>query len=144
MESVADFVWTGLLLSVAVAVNENVPVFVGVPEITPLPAARLSPAGKLPLVTDQAYEGVPPVACSTCEYAVPSVPDTRDDVVIVNAFGAMVIDRVADFVWTGLLLSVAVAVNENVPLAVGVPEITPLPDANASPAGRLPEVIDHA
>ena len=53
-------------------------------------------------------------------------------------------ESVADFVWTGLLLSVAVAVNENVPLAVGVPEITPLPDVNASPAGRLPEVIDHA
>jgi hypothetical protein len=67
IDSIADFVWTGLLLSVAVAVNENDPLAVGVPEIIPLPAANVSPAGRLPEVIDHAYAGVPPLACSVCE-----------------------------------------------------------------------------
>ena len=52
MESGIDFVWTGLLWSVTVAVKLNVPVVVGTPEITPVPAASVSPAGRLPRVTD--------------------------------------------------------------------------------------------
>jgi hypothetical protein len=47
-----DFVWAGLLLSVTVAVKAKVPLAVGVPEIIPLLAARVRPAGKLPLVID--------------------------------------------------------------------------------------------
>ncbi len=43
-------------------VKLEVPVVVGVPEITPVPAARVSPAGNVPLATDQVYGGVPPVA----------------------------------------------------------------------------------
>jgi hypothetical protein len=54
-----------------------------------------------------------------------------------------VIDKGTDFVWAGLLLSVTDAVKANVPLAVGVPEITPLPAATVKPVGRLPLVIDH-
>jgi hypothetical protein len=74
---------------------------------------------------------------------VPSVPEASVDDVIVSCVDAMVMVRGTDFVWTGLLLSLTVAVKLKVPLAVGVPEITPLPPANASPAGRLPEVIDQ-
>jgi hypothetical protein len=49
-------------LSVTVAVKFEVPVAVGVPEMVPLVAARVSPAGRLPEVMDHVYAGVPPVA----------------------------------------------------------------------------------
>jgi hypothetical protein len=55
----------------------------------------------------------------------------------------MVIDSGADLVWTGLPLSLTAAVKVNVPLAVGVPEITPLLAESVNPAGRLPLVMDH-
>jgi hypothetical protein len=55
----------------------------------------------------------------------------------------MVMDRDTDLVWTGVLLSLTVAVKAKFPLVVGVPEITPLPAARVSPLGRLPEVIDQ-
>jgi hypothetical protein len=48
----------------------------------------------------------------------------------------------ADAVWAGLLLSRTLAVKAEVPLAVGVPEITPAVD-KAKPAGRLPEPTDQ-
>jgi hypothetical protein len=53
MEVAADFVWTGELLSLTVAVKLDVPLVVGVPEIMPVVAARVSPAGRLPEVIDQ-------------------------------------------------------------------------------------------
>lgn len=62
-----DFVCAGLLLSVTVAVNPKVPLAVGIPEITPAPAARVKPAGRVPLVIDHPYAGVPPAACNVCE-----------------------------------------------------------------------------
>jgi hypothetical protein len=49
----------------------------------------------------------------------------------------------ADFVWTGLPLSLTVAVKFDVAAADGTPEITPVVAARVNPAGRLPEVIDH-
>jgi hypothetical protein len=63
--------------------------------------------------------------------------------VIASKVGAMVMDVAADFVCTGLLLSLTVTVKLKVPVAVGVPEMTPLPPASVNPAGRLPEVIDQ-
>lgn len=42
-----------MLLSVTVAVKVDVPVAVGVPEMVPLVAARVSPAGREPAVIDQ-------------------------------------------------------------------------------------------
>ena len=53
-------------LSVTRTVKLLDPAVPGVPDIVP-PAARLSPAGKVPLATDHAYGGVPPEAPSTCE-----------------------------------------------------------------------------
>jgi hypothetical protein len=58
-------VWEGELESVAFTVTENLPLVVGVPEITPF--ARLSPDGRLPEVIDQAYGAVPPFACNALE-----------------------------------------------------------------------------
>ena len=54
----------------------------------------------------------------------------------------MTIIKEADCVWIGLLLSCTAAVNVDVPLAVGVPEMTP-EDPRVNPAGRLPDVTDH-
>ena len=42
-----------LAASVTCTVNEAVPAVVGVPEITPVDAARVSPAGKVPAVRVQ-------------------------------------------------------------------------------------------
>jgi hypothetical protein len=53
MDVATDFVCAGLPLSLTVTVKLKVPLVFGVPEITPLPAARLSPEGRLPEVTDQ-------------------------------------------------------------------------------------------
>src|SRR5262245_33456827 len=44
-----------------------VPVAGGVPEITPVLAASVSPAGSAPLAIDHVYGGVPPVAASVAE-----------------------------------------------------------------------------
>ena len=57
--------------------------------------------------------------------------------------GATVIDSATDFTCTGLLLSVTLTVKVDDPLAVGVPEITPVPATSVNPAGKLPEVMDH-
>lgn len=55
----------------------------------------------------------------------------------------MTIEVAADFVWTGVPLSLTVRVKFEVPLVEGVPEIIPVVAARVSPAGRLPEVIDQ-
>ena len=74
---------------------------------------------------------------------MPSVPEANADDVIASTAGAIVIDAATDFTCAGLPLSLTVAVKLNAPLAVGIPEITPLPAFSANPAGRLPELIDH-
>jgi hypothetical protein len=74
---------------------------------------------------------------------VPLVPAASVEEVIANWFDVIVMDVAADFVCTGLLLSVTVTVKLNVPPAVGVPEITPLAPARTNPAGRLPELTDQ-
>jgi len=49
----------------------------------------------------------------------------------------------SDWVWAGLWLSLTVAVKFAVPLAVGVPEITPVEEFRVNPAGRPPDVTDQ-
>jgi hypothetical protein len=63
--------------------------------------------------------------------------------VIVNWVGVITISVVADVAWAGLLLSVTVAVKVELPLTVGMPEITPVVEARVSPAGSLPDAIDQ-
>lgn len=46
-------------------------------------------------------------------------------------------------VWDGEPASLTVAPMVKLPLAVGVPEMTPLFADRVSPAGRAPEVIDQ-
>ena len=82
---------------------------VGVPEMTPVVAARLRPAGKLPELICHVYPGVPPIACKLVEYAVPEVPEGRDEDVMVSVGTCAVreMDAEAVAVWTGLLVSLA-------------------------------------
>jgi hypothetical protein len=62
IDSCAEAVCAGDALSVTVTVKVDVPVAVGVPEITPA-FDIVNPAGRLPL-TDHVYPGVPPLALS--------------------------------------------------------------------------------
>ena len=63
-DRVTVLVCTGLDESATEKVKLLVPLAVGFPEITPVDAARLSPAGRVPEVRDQVYGLVPPVAFS--------------------------------------------------------------------------------
>ena len=63
----SDCVAVLLLASVTLTVNEDVPDAVGVPEIAPVEAFRVSPAGNEPLLTLQEYGVVPPLACIAAE-----------------------------------------------------------------------------
>lgn len=67
IEREVDLVCAGLPASVTIAVKFAVPVAVGVPEIRPVAGVRVSPAGRLPAVTDQAKGVVPPLACRAFE-----------------------------------------------------------------------------
>lgn len=58
----ADLVRVGLDESLTVAVMGKLPPVGGLPEMMPVPAARVSPAGSLPEEIDQVYGVVPPVA----------------------------------------------------------------------------------
>jgi hypothetical protein len=64
--------------------------------------------------------------------------------VIFNGRGATTNFIAADLFWLGFPLSDTVATKFEVPLAVSVPEISPVVGFRLKPAGRLPDVIDHA
>jgi hypothetical protein len=57
--------------------------------------------------------------------------------------GATTILVLTDKDCLGLPLSATVAVNVDVPLLLGTPEMTPVDGVNERPAGRLPDVMDH-
>ncbi len=128
----------------AVTVNVYLPVAVGVPEITPA-LLRVSPVGRLPDVTDHVM-GVVPVEDKTALYAVPDVPEERLVVVIAGLPGtvgaAIVIVKELDALPTEF---VACTVNVNVPVAVGVPEISPealsVRPPGSAPLVRLHEIV---
>src|SRR3954467_79258 len=57
------------LLSLTCAMKLLVPELLGVPEIVPVEAPRVSPAGRVPETTDQLYGVTPPLAASVAPYA---------------------------------------------------------------------------
>ena len=122
--------------SVTCTVNDVVAAVVGVPEITPVDATRLNPAGNEPELIDQVYGVVPPLACSVLEYVAPTVPPDNDVVVTVGGCTATVI--LNTFVPALFAASVTCAVNDMVPDVVGVPEITPVDATRLNPAGSVP------
>jgi hypothetical protein len=78
-------------------------------------------------------------------YELPVCAEPRPVDVIVSLSGAAaftVIDSEAVCVCAGDPLSFTPTVNVEVPLAVGVPEITPALES-ANPAGSFPEASDH-
>ena len=129
--------------SVTCTVNDTVAVVVGVPEITPVDATRLNPAGNEPELIDQVYGAVPPLACSVVEYAVPTVPLGNDVVVTVGGCAAAATAMLKAFVPVLFAASVTCTVNDTVPVVVGVPEITPVDATRLNPAGNEPELIDQ-
>jgi hypothetical protein len=144
IDSCADAVCAGDALSVTVTVKFDEPVPVGVQEMTPALDSD-NPAGRLPALTAHVYPGVPPLAFNVVLYVLPVCAAPRLVDVIVNVLGAALtaIDSLAEAVCVGDALSVTVTVKFAVPFAVGVPEITPPLDSE-SPAGKLPDAIDHA
>jgi hypothetical protein len=65
---------------------------VGVPDIIPVPAAKLNPAGKVPTVIDQLNGAVPPLDARVWLYPAPTVPPGRLVVVTTNC-GLITIDK---------------------------------------------------
>jgi hypothetical protein len=53
--------------SLTVTPTVKLPLAAGVPDITPVVAPRLSPAGRLPPETDQVKGAVPPLICKVLE-----------------------------------------------------------------------------
>jgi hypothetical protein len=142
-DRVIDFVCMGLDESVTLKVRLAVPTAVGVPEMVPVAAARLRPAGSVPLVRDQVYGVVPPVALSELLNDRFAMPPAKLVVLIASGTAAVIERaRTAVVVWAGEPASLTVTPILKLPLAVGVPEIRPV-DARVSPVGRVPEVIDH-
>ena len=64
MLSALVVVKTGLAESVAWTIKLKVPAAVGVPVIAPVVGVKLRPPGNEPLVIDQVYGGVPPLAAN--------------------------------------------------------------------------------
>ena len=75
-------------------------------------------------------------------YEPPLAASARLVVVTESPAALTAIDSWTEAVCAGDPLSFTATVNVEVPLAPGVPDITPLLD-NVSPAGRLPDAIDH-
>ena len=72
------------------------------------------------------------------------MPEARFEVVIASGRGATTRVSETDFLCEGLDESTSVAVKFVLPIAVGVPEISPVEAERLSPFGRPPDVIDHA
>jgi hypothetical protein len=131
-----EYVCVGRPLSWTVAVSFAVPLaVVGVPEITPVDDARLSPAGRRPAAIDQLYGPVPPDACNVCEYGVPTIAEETSAFAIVRGGAATAMVTPVALVWLGLLASVRARLNEKFPLTVGVPERMPVEGASDTPEG---------
>lgn len=79
----------GDALSVTRALNEWVPAVVGVPEMSPVPAASARPGDRLPLAMLHMYGVVPPVTWRVWVCACLTVAVARDVVLMLSAAGAV-------------------------------------------------------
>ena len=109
---------------------------VGVPEMTPVEALIVRPAGRP--VADQVYGAVAPVAAKLSEVAAIRVPFWVPGLVIV---GAVPVLKVNVAVPVTFAVSLAVTVTFAATVAVGVPAMTPVEALIVRPAGR--PVADH-
>lgn len=106
----------------------------------PVDDVSVRPGGSDPAETLHAYGVVPPVAANVVVYDVPSEPAGR--VAVVTVTGA-VTEMVSDRVAVRPAESVTFAVNEVLPVAVGIPLITPVLPSRVSPAGSEPAEMLH-
>ena len=125
------------------AVKLDVPAVVGVPPIAPVEALRDRPAGSEPEARDQ-VNGPVPEAVRVAAYAEETVPLGRLDVVIeIVPAVTIVMARalVADLPPAPTTLTLKVFL----PVAVGVPEMTPVDAFSVSPVGSVPDptTMDH-
>jgi len=137
----------GVSESVAVTVKLAVPDAVAVPDIAPVEELRDSPAGKLPLVTDQKYGDTPPVACKLAPgYADCATPVGSELVVTLSGVAEMLMLRAAVAVAAvGCSESVTFTVKLIAPVTLpdGVPVIAPVLELRLKPAGKLPPLMLH-
>jgi hypothetical protein len=128
--------------SVACMVKGNMPVFVGLPDMTPVVGSRDNPAGReLPAASDQVYGVLPPAADRVWLYAAPTVPKGRDAVAMDSESYTSI---ESGFVTAVEFPSVAFTVKVTVPVAVGLPDMTPVVGSRDNPAGRrLPVASDQ-
>ena len=128
----------GLPESLTCTVKLALVTVVGVPLSTPVELLSVIPEGRVPAVTVQlTYGGVPFAAVSTCENGVPTVALKEAGEVMVR--GASTV-RVKARSSESISASVTRAVKLNVPLELGVPEMTPA-GLSVKPAGSDPVVM---
>jgi hypothetical protein len=114
---------------------------VGVPLICPVAACKTKPAGRVPEITCQEYEPVPPVAANVCVYGEPTAPVASKVVVMESVGGAMVSVRLTLAFFAGEPESVTLKVSGvALTTALGVPLINPEAAVSANPAGSVPAV----
>ena len=83
-----EYALTAVALPLSVTCTVKVKVFatVGVPDSSPVPAARLRPVGALPLTTVQfVYVPVPPVAANCTEYGAFVMPPESGGAVVISS-----------------------------------------------------------
>jgi hypothetical protein len=115
--------------------NVDVPVVVGVPEMTPVVAPNESPAGRLPLERVQVYGAVPPDAVKAAVlYGTLTVPGGRAGATIAS----VMIQVEGSAVATASTVSWTEIVKLYDPTLVGVPLSTPVLAPIMIPGGRAP------
>src|SRR3954453_5972343 len=63
----------------------KVPKAVGVPEMVPVTGSRVSPGGRLPLITAQVTGALPPNDCNVAVYVTPTMPGFKLPLTVVIA-----------------------------------------------------------
>lgn len=141
-EMVNDFVALRPPASTTLTVNDAnaSAVDVGVPEISPVDEFSVSPSGRLPSMVDQVKGPAPPETARVWEYATARVAGPSNAVEIATGSTTR-IDRAR--VVLRRLASTICTVNDAVLADVGVPDRTPVDVFSVTPAGRLPDEIDH-
>jgi hypothetical protein len=131
------FVPSSVSLVTLKVIEENNPPVVGIPEIMPVLALSVNPAGKSEPVSSSHVKGAVPDALSCWLYGIPTVPGSNVVVVTVGPTAEAVIINESDCATLPLEL-VALTMKLNVPgviVSEGVPEITPAAES-VKPAGN--------
>jgi hypothetical protein len=144
---VAAFMFVAPVLSVTLNVScaaGPLTCVVGVPEIKPVEALRVSPPGRVPALTENVYGATPPVAVRVALNDVPTVAPPRGGTVRLSGGGAATFSA-AVFVFVARVLSVTsnvICAAGPLTCVVGVPEIKPVEALRVSPPGRVPALTE--